>query len=104
MVECRSPIFIRTMPRHFSTPFIFIYVFISLKKFFQNKNSKGIVSGVDKFDNFFCHLLHLKGIEYDISDLDSLSTCQILGIKSLHIVINTMFITCYVHIFITPER
>ena len=56
------------MPRHFSTPFIFIYVFISLKKFFQNKNSKGIVSGVDKFDNFFCHLLHLKGIEYDTID------------------------------------
>ena len=89
------------MPRHFSTPFIFIYVFISLKNFFQNKNSRGIVSGVDKFDNFFCHVLHLKGIEYEIADVDSLSTFQMLGIKSLDVVINTMFINCYVHIFIT---
>lgn len=92
------------MPRHFSTPFIFIYVFISLKKFFQNKNSRGIISGVDKFDNFFCHVLHLKGIEYEIADVDSLSTLQMLGIKSLDVVINTMFINCYVHIFITSER
>lgn len=43
----------------FSTPFIFIYLYISLKRFFQNKFSGGIVMGVEMLDNFSGDLLHL---------------------------------------------
>lgn len=60
--------------------------------------------GVEKLDNFYGDLLHLKVVEHEYWVVYGLLTLYMLEYKGLDVVINIVLKTGFVDIFITFRR